>query len=104
MIISHSKKFIFIHNYKVAGSSVTEALSKYSDRSYGNANSWHKLLYATGIYPKIYCGQFNHHIKGPEMQKMIPDRVFNSYFKFGFVRNPWDWQVSLYNFALKWKP
>ena len=28
-------------------------------------------------------------------------KVFEEYFKFGFVRNPWDWQVSLYTFMLK---
>lgn len=26
---------------------------------------------------------------------------FDSYFSFAFVRNPWDWQVSLYTFMLK---
>ena len=28
-------------------------------------------------------------------------KVFEEYFKFGFVENPWDWQVSLYTFMLK---
>lgn len=29
--------------------------------------------------------------------------VFDSYFSFGFVRNSWDWQVSVYKYILKSK-
>lgn len=33
----------------------------------------------------------------PGAEKKYIEKIFNSYFKFGFVRNPWDRVVSLYN-------
>ena len=53
------------------------------------------------VYPSINPSQFNQHIKGEELKKKLPTKLFKSYFKFGFVCNPYDWQVSLYHFMLK---
>jgi hypothetical protein len=32
------------------------------------------------------------------MKIIFPNKVFEEYFKFGFVRNPWDTMVSYYHF------
>ncbi|MEM8509759.1 MAG: sulfotransferase family 2 domain-containing protein [Bacteroidota bacterium] len=101
MILSHSKQFIFIHNYKVAGTSVRNALKNYNNKSFWASNLNDKIQFITGNYPKVYAKQFAHHIKAPELQGIISEDIFTNYFKFGFVRNPWDWQVSLYKFMLK---
>ncbi|MET1260754.1 sulfotransferase family 2 domain-containing protein [Flagellimonas sp. DF-77] len=101
MIISHDKKFIFIHNYKVAGTSVRAALLKHNHRNFLAASIGDKFKFLSGKYPKIYSHQFDHHIKAPELKGKIPAEIFDGYYKFGFVRNPWDWQVSLYKFMLK---
>lgn len=37
------------------------------------------------------------------MKNRLPKRIFDSYYKFGFVRSPWDWQVSLYTYMLKFE-
>ncbi len=94
MLISHSKKFIFVHTYKVAGSSIRDALSPFCYPSF-----FEKVLKKLGLFPKIQSSNFPHHIKVSELKDLLPEKMFNNYFKFAFVRNPWDWQVSLYHFT-----
>lgn len=77
MIISDSKKFIFIWNYRVAGSSIVDALNRYRTSK-----------------PRKISG--NHAI-ATQIRDKYPEE-FATYYKFGFVRNPWDWQVSQYNY------
>ena len=103
MIISHRKKFIFIHNYKVAGTSIRNALDKYNNKSPATLTTFEKLKCAIQLYPKIFSKNFSGHSKAEEIKETLPSRIFDSYYKFGFVRNPWDWQVSLYTFMLKEK-
>lgn len=99
MLISHDHKFIFIHNYKVAGSSVTKALAPFAHKA-RKANSLESALIKTGILPKHYPAPYPWHITAKEMATKL-NGEFKDYFKFGFSRDPWDWQVSLYNFMLK---
>ena len=103
MLISHSKNFIFVHNYKVAGTSIRYALDKYADRSFIRASIKSKLNHLVGKYPNIYSENFNLHSKALELKDELPEEIFSSYFKFGFVRNPWDWEVSLYTYMKKKK-
>lgn len=101
MIISHSKKFIFVHNYKVAGTSVRNALKPYNNLSFWSSSFKDKIKFLNGEYPKVYAKDFEHHVNTPKLKTQLDPEIFDSYFKFGFVRNPWDWQVSLYKFMLK---
>lgn len=101
MLISHSKKFIFIHNYKVAGTSIHRTLLDYTNITLRRTNKLDQLLIRIGYYPKIFSSAFDGHIIARDLKKQIPEKIFDTYFKFGFVRNPWDWQTSLYSFMLK---
>lgn len=103
MIISHSKRFIFVHNYKVAGTSVRSILNPHGNWSFRASTHLDKIKILMGIYPKVYSNQFYGHSTLLDLKKRIPGRIFSSYFKFGFVRDPWDWQVSLYMFMLQQK-
>jgi hypothetical protein len=101
MLISHSKKFIFIHNYKVAGTSIKNALIPHSSVSNSKEPLKRKLWHLLGQYPNIYSADFPAHIHAKELKEKLPDTLYREYFKFGFVRDPWDWQVSLYTYMLK---
>ncbi len=101
MIISHAKKFIFIHNYKVAGTSIHNALNKYNNPSFWGSTLVDKIRLLTKRHPAIYTKEFEWHISAKELKYKLPANIYDSYFKFGFVRNPWDWQVSLYTYMLK---
>jgi hypothetical protein len=77
MIISDTKKFIFFHLYKTAGTSLSEILKPHS----------------------TFSGEGKHFKVFQYLEKYGKDK-YNDYFTFGFVRNPWDWQVSLYHYML----
>ncbi len=99
MVISHGQKFIFVHNYKVAGTSVREALQVYTIPP--------KESYANWIGQKLHLlpqsSDFPDHISSSQLKARLAPKYFDNYFKFSFVRNPWDWQVSLYHFARQYE-
>lgn len=108
MLISYEKKFIFIHIYKIAGSSVRQALCRYEPlsvkfkRLIGFVLAKCKVIRPNQVYT---AGLFNYkntptHATAQQIKEKLQVHVYDNFFKFAFVRNPWDWQVSLYHYAL----
>jgi hypothetical protein len=101
MLISNSHRFIFIHVGKSAGMSIRNALVPFCEEP-----EKFKILRPS----RMKGGQPNPlytmwetlllHPKASDAKGELPPDVFGGYYKFAFVRNPWDILVSLYHFML----
>ena len=103
MILSHKKKFIYIHVYKVAGTSIRTVLKEYDDLSYSDFSFVENVKFYIGKRINFLSRWAIDHINANQLKLHLSENVFNTYFKFAFVRNPWGWQVSLYHYMLQYK-
>jgi hypothetical protein len=87
-VISSKKKFIFVHVPKTAGSSIEYALSDYSDDKVTKIPGDNVDIRDKHIYLLTIC-------------KRIGYRKCNEFFKFTFVRNPFDRIFSYFRFYKK---
>lgn len=87
MIISHEHRFIFFCNGKTGTTSIENALKAYNDDDY--SFSAVNMFNAKHIPPGI-------------AKAVIKKDIWDSYFKFVFVRNPWDWFVSNWKYNFKY--
>jgi hypothetical protein len=82
MILSHTHEFIFISNGKTGTTSIEAALAPYQEGEEFERG-------VEGLYtPK--------HVPPATLKAQLGAQVWEEYFTFGFVRNPWDWFVSQY--------
>ncbi|PSF39495.1 hypothetical protein C7H19_01525 [Aphanothece hegewaldii CCALA 016] len=101
MIISHKYKFIFIHVNKCGGSSITDALIPQlgeKDIVLGVTPEGEKL---SEQWRKT--NGLHKHVKAAIAKEVLGEEIWNNYFKFSFVRNPWDLLVSTYHWWLSTK-
>jgi hypothetical protein len=103
MIISHKHKFIYIKTRKTAGTSIQQAIEKYCGSNdiicpIGPHTQEELETYT----PRNYEG-FNGHDFAHKVRSQIGEDVWNEYFTFTFVRNPWDKLISQFWFDFKGK-
>jgi len=89
-MISHELKCIFVHIPKCGGTSIEDIIwpmpRKVSDLWMGFINEYENKYQTGGLQ----------HLKGSQICQEVGQEVYNSYYKFSFVRNPWDKAVSQY--------
>jgi len=103
MLLSIKYNFLFVHIAKTAGTSVRSTLERYR---------WRDPYYL----PQFICSRISHltghriacklprHAKVIAAYEMLPREQFERLFKFAFVRNPWDLQVSSYHHLRRERP
>jgi len=83
-MISHKHKFIFIHIPKTGGSSIEKSL----DKNVPHVGKKNPSYHLQNTLPQ------NKHYNTREYIDALDKKIFDEYFKFSFVRNPWSIEVS----------
>lgn len=120
MIVSHKHKFIFIKTRKTAGTSIEIALSRFCGGKdiitpispedektrkelgfQGPQNFYipftkYRIKELRAYITSKERLQFYNHIVAEKVRTYINSRVWRTYYKFCFERNPWDKALSLY--------
>jgi len=90
-MISHKHKVIFVHIPKCGGTSIEDVLFKPLCRRSK------KDLFG---FPNKYQTGGLQHLMSSHIIEEVGEDIFNQYFKFSFVRNPWDKMVSQYHYTI----
>lgn len=103
MLLSHKYKFLFVHIAKTGGTSVRAALNplRWRDPNYYLSFPAHKL---SGLVGHRLGMKFPRHAHIIAAKEMLPELYFDSLYKFAFVRNPWDLQVSSFYHIRRERP
>jgi hypothetical protein len=103
MLLSLKYNFLFVHVAKTGGTSVRSALSRYklTDPYRIPQFACSKLSALTG---HRIGAKFPRHAKAIAALEILPRAVFEQLFKFAFVRNPWDLQVSSWHHIRRERP
>jgi len=91
-MISHKYKCIFVHIPKCGGTSIEDIIwpdaRSVEDLWMGNVSKYRNKYQTGGMQ----------HLFATHILQETGDEIFSKYFKFSFVRNPWDKAVSQFHY------
>ena len=103
MLLSLRYNFLFIHIAKTGGTSIRAALRRYKYR-----DPYLPLFFICSRISAISGHRLGckipRHAKAIAAYEMLPRELYNKLFKFVFIRNPWDLQVSSYHHIERERP
>jgi hypothetical protein len=122
MQVSHRKKFIFLKTVKTASTSIEQTLQKYcSDKEYIfgselggpdelNEDFSHKEsslgiitvpLFFSDLNGEVVKSYYWDHMPAEELRDKIDPNIWENYFKFCVVRNPFEKVLSIFSFIIR---
>jgi hypothetical protein len=103
MLLSLRYKFLFVHIAKTGGTSIRAALRPYKWKDPYRLPLFLCSRLSSLTNHRLAC-KLPRHAKAIAAYEMLPRALFNELFKFAFVRNPWDLQVSSYHHLQRERP
>ncbi|MEO8342994.1 MAG: sulfotransferase family 2 domain-containing protein [Gallionella sp.] len=107
MLVSHRKKFIYTKTIKTAGTSVESYFEPYCMKEGEWSFTHARLEYIsdsgiigcrTGQLLVIQASTWWNHMPAVTIKALVGESIWDSYFKFCVIRNPFDKVVSAYHF------
>lgn len=93
-MISHDKKCIFIHIPKCGGTSVEDVIWP-KEQGRTEDDLW--MGFVSRFENKYQTGGLQH-LLAWQVREQVGRDIFRAYYKFAFVRNPWDRIVSQFSY------
>jgi len=102
VLVNHDHKFIFMHVTKTGGTSVwIKIMEEHPETQIisrgGKLVSMEDVDLTKGKDSRItQHSSVVPHLAPVRIRKILKPEVYDNYFKFGFVRNPYEWITSLF--------
>jgi hypothetical protein len=103
MLLSIRYKFLFVHIAKTGGTSIRSALNSYKWKDPYRIPLFLCSKLSALTHHRLAC-KLPRHAKAIAAYEMLPRELYNELFKFVFVRNPWDVQVSSFHHIKRHRP
>lgn len=95
MPVFHDLKCIYVHIPKTGGTSIEAALGILGDWNVENTLNMFGLIKSPNLKEKKFLSKFLQHLTAAQLRDVLGNQ-FELYYRFTFVRNPWDRMVSIF--------